>query len=183
MGSEKKDECVDLMLLRQFQQQAELQCRYSFTAAQMLDKAVEGGEMQGTFFAAQMLVTSLGNVAKVFWGSGGRKAKAREPVRRSIGVSDGSPLKNVAMRNHYEHLDERIEGWWNSSKSRNIADHLIGPPGMIEGIEPIGMFRQFDPSTGKLHFWSDEFDLREIMQDMAGFFPRLQKEAAKPHWE
>jgi len=174
---------MDMIVLRQFQQQAEIQCRYAMWAADSLDEALRRGDVDAVFYSAQNLVGALGNAAKVFWGAGGNKSDLRKPVRQSVGVRDESPLRDLTMRNHYEHLDERIDRWATHADHLNIADMNIGPKGMIDGLENIEMFRQFDPQEGVLYFWGDELDLRVIMSDVAAFYPRLQREAARPHWE
>ena len=56
------------------------------------------------------------NISKAFWGSGGKLAVERKPLRDSIGIDDKSPLRAVTMRNNFEHFDERIDRWWTSPK-------------------------------------------------------------------
>jgi len=40
------------------------------------------------------------------------------------------------FRNHFEHFDERLEEWAKSSERHNFVDSNIGPPNMIDGIDP-----------------------------------------------
>ena len=87
------------------------------------------------------------------------------------------------MRNHYEHIDERLDKWWAESGTRNHADHVVGPPTTIAGLQPIELFRRYDPSTATANFWGDSYNLRTITDEVNRIFPLLQVEAAKPHWQ
>lgn len=174
---------MEPIVLSQFLRQAELQCRYAFASYEMVQRAEAVQDITTVFYGAQNLVTALGNAAKVFWGLKAEKTAARRLVRERAGVAEDSPLKDVSMRNHYEHMDERIERWGKDSRRRNLVDLVCGPKGIIVGLEDIDMFRQFDPSSGVLYFWGAEFHVGAIMQDVAAFYPQLQREAGRPHWE
>ncbi len=87
------------------------------------------------------------------------------------------------MRNHFEHIDERLDKWWAESSSRNHLDRLVGLPGMIVGPKEKEFFRRFDPSTGIASFWGDDYDIKSIVEEVKRIYPLLQAEAAKPHWQ
>jgi len=129
------------------------------------------------------LLVAAANMSKLMWGQAGKLAAERKPLRDSIGVEDTSPLRQTSMRNHYEHFDERLDEWWKNSKQHNIADRLIGPMGMIGGIDPLDSFRQYDPTTGDLIFWGDRFNILKITEEALRLLPALEREASKPHWE
>ncbi len=52
------------------------------------------------WYGVQSAILAVGNVSKVLWGSKRRYAEQRAELRK---VSDDSPLRDTAMRNHY---------WW-----------------------------------------------------------------------
>jgi hypothetical protein len=116
------------------------------------------------------------------WGQGGSLSAQRQTLRDSIGILDDSPLRNVTMRNNFEHFDERLDKWWRKSQRHNQADFNIGSKTMISGIDPIDWFRNFDPQTGNLYFWSQEFNIRELVIETQQIVPKLREEAEKPHW-
>lgn len=117
------------------------------------------------------------------WGQKGRLAKERKRLRDSIGISECSPLRDVTMRNNFEHMDERIDRWWTESKRHNYVEKLVGPRNSIEGVDPTDIFRWFDPSTADVIFWGDAFNIQELVNEVQGIVPRLREEAAKPHWD
>ena len=176
---------MDLMLLRLFQQQTLEQCGYILIAANQLDQRISNGSYDDVFWRElQNFVVSTANVSKLLWGQGGKLAKKREALRDSIKVEESSPLRPPnTMRNHFEHIDERLDKWWAESDSQNHADRSIGPPGMIAGLKDIELFRGYDPSTGIARFWGDTYDLKEIVEEVSRIYPLLQTEAAKPHWQ
>lgn len=175
---------MDRRLLRLFQQQTLEQCGYILIAANQLDEQISTHSCDDVFWRElQNLVVSTANVSKLLWGQGGRLAKKRKPLRESIKVSDLSPLRPTTMRNHFEHIDERLDRWWADSVTRNYADRSVGPSTMIAGLKEIELFRGYDPSTATARFWGDTYDLPEIVAEVQRIYPLLQTEATKPHWE
>jgi hypothetical protein len=180
---------MDTYLLRSFQGQVEFQCRAVVAAAQELDDALATmgqGDALGTvtaaYIAIQNLLTAAANLSKALWGSGGKHAAEREPLRRSINVGDDSPLRHVLMRNHFEHFDERLDKWWRESEHHNQVDMNLGRVVFRDAAE-IDTFRNFDPSTGELTFWGEPFNTRAIVAEARRILPIVSTEAAKPHWE
>ncbi len=175
---------MDLMLLRLFQQETLGQCSYIIIAANQLDELISAQSYDDVFWRElQNFVVSTANVSKLLWGQQGKFAKQRKALRDSIKVTDSSPLRPTTMRNHFEHIDERLDKWWAESRNHNIAYRNVGPPSMIAGLEPIELFQTYDPSTRTARFWGDTYDLKEIVEEVERIYPLLQTEAAKPHWQ
>jgi hypothetical protein len=160
------------------------QCNFLVFSAEQLDFATREGDMDRIFYSIQNLLNSGANISKMVFGSGGKSSDKRMLLRDSIGVADNSPLRDVTMRNNFEHMDERIDRWWANSATHNIADRLVGPKGrVVVGPETIGMFRQYDPSTAEVIFWDQEFNLKSLFDEVQSILPRLRVESQKPHWE
>lgn len=145
---------MELMLLRIFQRQVELQCHAVILAAQDLQRAMTVGAMPWVWVSIQNLLTAAANVSKALWGQGSGFAVQREALRDSLAVTDTSPLKAVSMRNHFEHYDERLDRWWATSANHNHLDMSIMPPSTVQGLADTDMFRVFDPTTSDLVFWA-----------------------------
>ena len=107
----------------------------------------------------------------------------RKPIRDSIGVANNSIFKTTSMRNNFEHFDERLDKWWAESQNHNNFDFSVMPKSAVKGIDPIDWFRVFDPASGDMYFWNQEFNLKNIISEVKEFLPKLEKEANKPHWE
>ncbi|MEA2141968.1 MAG: hypothetical protein QOI64_398 [Solirubrobacteraceae bacterium] len=101
--------------------------------------------MPWTWTAIQNLLTAASNISKALWGQGGRHEVERQALRDSLGIDDTSPLREVAMRNHFEHYDERLDRWWAESVAHNHLDVSIMPPSTVQGMDANDMFRVFDP--------------------------------------
>ena len=174
---------MELMLLRVFQRQVELQLKALLDAHARLMAALGRTAPDEVWFAVEGLLSAAANVSKALWGQGSAANAARQPLRDSLCVSEASPFSERRMRNHFEHYDERLDEWWVKSPTHNIADRNIMPVGAIAGIDRLGMFRQLDPTTLNVVFWGDTFNIPEIVAEASRLLPIVVKEAAKPHWE
>ncbi|AEH89403.1 hypothetical protein [Mesorhizobium opportunistum] len=170
--------------LRVFQRQVLDQCKFLLTAANEINAGLASHNIDHVLYAVQNLLNAGANISKMLWGQKGKLANQRERLRQSIGIADDSPLRDVNMRNNFEHMDERIDRWWAESKSHNHADKIIGPKNSaIVGMEPTDMFRMFDPQTTDVIFWGEEFNIQALVTEAQRILPLLQAEAHKPHWD
>ena len=175
---------MDLMLLRVFQNQVLLQCRFVLLADQDYNSSEEQRDVIRSWFAIQNMLNAAANISKALWGQRGRFAAERKDLRDSIGISDDSPLKHTTIRNNFEHFIERLDRWWVESRSHNFVDMTIGNVGLsVAGVDDSDMFRSFDPLTGELAFWGQHFNTQEIVNEVVRILPKVAEEAAKPHWE
>lgn len=172
---------MDIYLLRVFQSQVAAQCRFMLRAAADVNNALKEPDTNAVFYGIQNFLNAAANISKAFWGQGGKFAEQRKPLRDSVGVADTSPLRQVVMRNNFEHFDERLDRWWKESKRHNFSDLNIGL--IIAGIDEIDSFRNFDPKSTDLSFWGQKFNLQELINEVRSIVPKLEAEASKPHWE
>jgi hypothetical protein len=182
---------MDLMLIRIFQSQVEIQLKALLDAHARLLNALERSKddwrdraaFDEIWFSIEQLLTAAANVSKALWGQGTPMNEARRPLRESLGIDDSSQFSERRMRNHFEHFDERVDEWWIKSPSHNLADRNLGPIGMIQGLDEISMFRQFDSDTMEVIFWGDAFSIADIVAEASRILPIVSREAVKPHWE
>jgi hypothetical protein len=155
------------------------------------DVESQGAIRSGRFwYGIQNLVVGAANASKALWGAGKaedrrRRYRDRQPLRDSLSVTDASPLRQIKIRNDYEHLDERIEEWWKTSANHNVVSELIGPRGSVGG-DALGdkdTLRWFDPTTGNLIFWGNELNVPSVAEEARRIFPLAEAESLKPHWE
>lgn len=187
---------MDPMLLRLFQRQVQFQCQTATAAMERLktslatlqdcerDSARAAAASAAFWMSVQEFLAAAANISKALWGQQAATAKARLPLRRSLGVRATSPLHERTMRHNFEHFDERIDRWWAESANHNIGDFIIGPmPGSIQGLPAREIFRAYDPTTQDVVFWGERFNLQELGDAIGELLPRASAEAAKPHWE
>jgi hypothetical protein len=121
--------------LRIFQQHVLDQCQCLLSAAHDVNSGLASHDADRIFRALQNVLNAGANISKLLWGQKGKRAEARKRLRESIGIHDDSPLRQVSMRNNFEHMDERIDRWWAESSRHNYADRTIGPRGDLLGRE------------------------------------------------
>ena len=85
------------------------------------------------------------------------------------------------MRNNFEHFDERLEKWLAESARHNSVGFSVMPRSEVVGIDPIDWFRVFDPQTTDLYFWSQDFNLQAIVNEVQRILPKVREEEGKPH--
>jgi hypothetical protein len=131
-------------------------------------------KIEDSFCALQTVLTAAANIAKALWGSGSKRAAQRAELRDNIGITDASPLKNVSMRNNFEHFDERLDQWWEKSQVHTYIDINWGDASILVNTEPLNMFRTFNPDTTDLTFWGQSFNLQEVVTEVRRILPNLQ---------
>ncbi len=150
-------------------------------AAEDVNNGVRTTDTDLTFYGLQNLLNAAANISKALWGQTGRLSAERQPLRDSIGVEDDSPLRQVAMRNNFEHFDERLDRWWKGSANHNMMDRNFFSHAAISGANNLDMFRNFDPKTSDLIFWGQEFNIQALLNEVDRMLPKLREEADKPH--
>lgn len=170
-------------LLRIFQRQIAFQCRAVLLGAHDFNSAGVTTDVTRTWVAVQNILNGAANISKTMWGQGGKLAAEREPLRKSLGVSDDSPLREVVMRNNFEHFDERVDHWWRNSKNHNHLDMGVLPPDAMQGMDATDMFRVFDPTTSDIVFWGERFNINTLAEAAAKLLPIATQESMKSHMD
>jgi hypothetical protein len=163
------------------------QCEFALMAAEDINAALKNVEAKNDrlWFSLNAFLTAVANVSKMLWPNPNRKTAKQFPdrgtdLRKSLGVSDDSPLQHRRVRNHFEHIDERVEEWWLESERHNIALRIIGPlGGVIEGLDEKEFFEQFDPGQPAVAFQGDIFELQPIATEVADLLGRLREAERK----
>ncbi|NVP55977.1 hypothetical protein [Mycoplana rhizolycopersici] len=164
---------MDKFLIDVFRGQIKLQCQFVVASALEINSGLQNRRTQQVFYALQNLLNASANISKALWGAGGKKADERKALREHLGVQDDSPLREVTMRNNFEHIDERILHWAANSKLRHYVDICYGPKGSFETAEPIDAFRVFETDTTNLVFWGQEFNVNRIVEATEDLLDRI----------
>src|SRR5215213_7566859 len=170
---------MDQKILAVFLNQVLIQSKFFLKAADDLDTALNSAErdsVTNVFFALQSMLTSAANISKALWGQGGSRSNERVALRRLIGISDSSAFRDVTMRNTFDHFDERIEKWWQTSTSRDPIDcAVISTDSVVVNSDPINWFRVFEPDTKQLYFWGQQFDVQRLTDEGQKMPPQLER--------
>jgi hypothetical protein len=163
---------LDSFLVKVFQQQILFQCECALQSLSDLNEALavsadENHDPTAIFVSLQNLLNAAANIAKAFWGQGGKLSDQRTKLRDSIELDDDSPLRSVTMRNNFEHFDERLDSWWAKSQRHIYVDLNIGPPhGFFSGVDASDIFRLYDPEQQLLVFWGETYDVQAIATEI-----------------
>ena len=176
--------------------EADTQCRLVIGAVAALNNAMQVSSqerngptdwqrfefIQGEVFRSlHSLLTHASNVSRLFWPPTGKGevAQKREErgrlLRQRVGLPDDNhPLKNRTLRDHLEHFDERIDDWRETSVRKNYVQDIVGPKGMIVGLEEEDMMRWYDPSQKRFIFRGEDFNIQDLVAAIDQLQPLLK---------
>jgi hypothetical protein len=120
------------------------------------------------WFSAHMLLVSAGCLSKIFFPSryNTRLHRDRARLLRSVfGIADDHLLKDRRFRDSFEHFDEHLDTWSQTSSTFidqsfgevNTFIQYVGAP--APDLEAVAM-RNFVPGTSELTFQGKRFDVR-----------------------
>jgi hypothetical protein len=110
------------------------------------------------FGALQAFVVAAGCVSQLLWSSK-ESESSRRPLRDALSIGDSSPLKDRRIRNHFVHIDDRLDGW-SRLPNRSFADRNFFP--RDSAMDTRSWFRNLDPKSWTLTFRGEDFDVRAI---------------------
>ena len=149
---------------------------FAVRAFAIMNAALQQGDHETSWFGMDAGLGALGNISKIFFPPGTRSQTQRRgrQLRAAFGV---------ALRDAYEHFDERIDQWFRQSPRRNFADRPIGPAGMIQGIDPGDMFRHFNPDTKAVSVVGDKLDLQALINEVQTLVSRVAERHKVIWWD
>lgn len=168
----------DEILLNRLVREVALQCNFagrSYCSIGVAMNREAGTDNYEVFFFVQAFLVHAANVSKLLWPGnlrGDRSAQAavrtrRVSLRAALGVNSSMAIESRDARDTLEHFDERLEAWAQQTQRWNSVDMSFLPPGEISGIDVGDFHRNLDPTTGRLSFRGDEYDLPQFMEELA----------------
>ena len=146
----------------------------------MMNDALQRADLPASWFAMDAMLGALANISKIFFPPTTRsQAKRRgRQMREAFGVQDNSLLKERALRDAFEHFDERIDRWFQHNKDRPFADRNVAPPGgiVIGEMGPADFMRHFDPTTNVVSVLGDSLDLQALVQEVETLVERIAQQ-------
>jgi hypothetical protein len=108
--------------------------------------------------ALQQLLGAAANISRLLWsgdpqGKSTQREASRGALRASIGATHSLALKDRALRNHWEHIDEYIEEWWSATTRHWFIHRNISDGGTSTGIDEMEQFLDFNTTTKTVTFW------------------------------
>lgn len=162
------DEFIESVYLRELNQQ----CQYAIGAVGRMNECLSNRNPGEFFREAGDFLQHSSAVSRVLWppGSTNRAKKKRAKqrgahLRAKLAVPENNALQARSLRDHFEHFDERLDEWAETSPNKNIVDNMIGPRNAIGGsaIRDEDILRMFDPASNEIVFRGEKFNIQTLV--------------------
>lgn len=163
---------MDEKTLRIFQRAVLQQCEFAFIAMNDLKFFLEQDDQNRIWYSIQSYLIAVANVSKYLWppvgrkkSDGGRQLRA-SVLRASLHADQLVTLRNRTLRDHFEHFDERIDKWAETSKERYFADSIVHDDVTIKWLMEGDSFRILNRNTLELTFNGQLFSLTDFNTEL-----------------
>jgi len=134
------------------------------------------GDAEAAYDHAADLLSHAAIVSKILNPPRAKNKPRGEYLREVLGVDMSEPALNRHLRDHLEHIDERLEDRTAANTSGIYIDKGLLPISVLgaENEEPI---RYLELNTGKHRFIGQDFDLAAIMASLDRILDAATKRA------
>jgi len=138
------------------------------------------------WYHSSAFLNSAANVSRMLWPTASTKQvddeRQRAPpkyrgvrLRTHLGLKGPNPLAARLLRDHFEHFDERMEHWAETSKRRIFVDRSIGNPNHMALGDPGDALRNYDPETRIMHFRGEGFALEPLANALNDILEKVEQ--------
>jgi len=170
---------MEKFALQAFMYELQHQCRFADLAFQDIANALRESTADRVFLAAHTFLVAVGNISKLLWPMKKSSEARGHELRGLLQVSDDSVLNSRVFRNYFEHFDEHLDKWANSSKRKHFADSNICPPESISGLDPEDWMRNLDPTSLTLTFHGNSYHILETMEALKPICAATQRKTQR----
>ena len=124
--------------------------------------------------SVQALIAHAAAVSRYFW-----PVRDKEPhlsrasrLKGSLGVAESSPLRSRDLRNHLEHLDERLDEFCRRLTAGVILPTYVGPKGSEPEV-PTYVFRAYYTDVGVFEILGQRFEVQPVLDAIHALHNRL----------
>lgn len=139
------------------------------------------------WYSAQAFLLAVAKISRTLWPAESEPKAGRSlppsrgiELRKHLGLPARSPLTDRAVRNQFEHVDERLDLWTASERGIPV-DGDAGPTTQVVDLKD--RLRDYDPVSDTLSFHGERISLRELndaLDDLSRRLEAAQKKAAAP---
>lgn len=122
-------------------------------------------DQNGTLNHLQNIIIQGAALSRYFWPVRKGHEKRANTLRRSLSVTDSSPLKSRDLRNAIEHFDEKLDLYLATGITGHIIPHYIGPYCEINGV-PSHLFRAYYCDRGVFEVLGNRFEMEPLVAEM-----------------
>jgi hypothetical protein len=124
----------------------------------------------------ETLLTTYGRISLLFFpDTKAQQAVARGvALRTALNLPDDHPIKNRRLRNHWMHLDDRLD---KHIKNRGAPPYffIINEQKNIDAESMANTLRVVDPRAEEVYFLGERFELKQLRQDVNGVYARADR--------
>lgn len=153
---------------RVYLEEIQTQCDFGIRSLRCLYKVYssENMDISEFWYHIQMFLTSTANVDKLLFGAKWKYIPHHDEIRNKYNFPELKFSTERDIRNSFDHIDEKIVDWANSSKYHNLASGTIMSKSAFGGNVSIDFFKNFDPSTNILSFGDLEIDTEDTFNKL-----------------
>jgi len=171
------------------------QCIMARVAFANLKNGINSFDRYLCWSLVQAILASLANISKIFWPAYDKdKAEKSEEyslrakqyslrgtyLRQLLLIDKRSPLNSRALRNYFEHYDERLHDWAEKSKNHVLTHRNILPEGSMNVSNddlpnPTANMGTLEPTTFILTFWNDSIEIPVLMKSIEELLASIEK--------
>jgi hypothetical protein len=165
--------------LRVFLIEIETRCHDALIGAQLLDQGLRERNTDLIWYSLRSILIAAASISQLTGGASGARATDRRSLRLVLGVTSSCVLHNRAVRDHAEHIDDRIFRARERRLLRNYVSYNVGPRNAIHiGSQPFLL--NFDQTLGIVSFWEDEVSIPEILTEIGRILPLASAARRQP---
>jgi hypothetical protein len=166
--------------LRLFQREVERQCDFAIIALEDMEEAKASSDGKLFWYSVQNLLVAVGRISRLLWPPDSEATENRAQLRESLDVEDDSPLNALDFVEHFEHFDERLGEWYESSENLRYFDSYTEPLDVLAETTPGDRFRGYHTEKNALLFHDETYYLDPVIEAIEELRRKAEEEAQKP---
>lgn len=136
------------------------------------------GDAAAVIADAQHFLSDVGRISRTLWPTSASNASRGEYLRWVLNVPVDSPMKTRSARNHFEHMDERLDAWAETSADSGLAINIVGSRGDYPQIDDHDLIGFYDPGQDLLIVRGDIYSLKPTYEAVRELDGNLQARIA-----
>lgn len=163
---------VDSFLVYMMGIELDRQGRHLLHANRELRKALRRGDSLGALFYLDALLRCAAAISRILWPSRAKYKPRGRLLRRLFRVAGRSPFAHRAVRNAFEHFDERLEDWLAGETL--VVDSSIGPKNSFIGQSTLRHLRHLEPISMEASFLDESLRIDPLVRAARGLRPKMR---------
>jgi hypothetical protein len=131
------------------------------------------------WYSIQSFLVSVANISKILYPSPSSKEinKIRaKRLRENIGLPENSILTTKAVRNCFEHYDEKLDDFQNNNNGIYLGKAICDFGDIVVDNKTTGFYiRHYNPKTNILYFKGIKYNLQDVVNEIVVLKEKVEK--------